>query len=38
VNVEVISAGASDVAAHFVIKEQNLKKTLEAIHSAFIIN
>ncbi len=38
VNVELISAGASDVAAHFVIKEQNLKKTLEAIHSEFIIN
>jgi aspartate kinase len=38
VNVEIISAGASDVAAHFVIKEDNLKKTLEAIHSAFIIN
>jgi aspartate kinase len=37
VNVEIISAGASDVAAHFVIKEQNLKKTLEAIHSAFIV-
>ena len=37
VNVENISAGASDVAAHFMIKKEDLKKTLEAIHFTFCL-
>ena len=35
VNVEMISAGASSVASHFIIKKECLRKTIEAIHSAF---
>ncbi|UCE73813.1 MAG: aspartate kinase [Methanomassiliicoccales archaeon] len=35
VNVEMMSAGASEVAAHFIIKKEGLKRTIEAIHRAF---
>jgi aspartate kinase len=37
VNVENISPGASDAAAHFIIKKEELKKTVDAIHSAFCL-
>jgi aspartate kinase len=35
VNVEIISAGASKVASHFIIKRDDLKETIEAIHTTF---
>jgi aspartate kinase len=35
VNIDMISAGASDVAAHFIVKAENLIKTVNAIHSTF---
>ncbi|UCE37997.1 MAG: aspartate kinase [Thermoplasmata archaeon] len=35
VNVEMISAGASSVASHFIIKRIDLKKTISAIHQTF---
>jgi aspartate kinase len=38
VNIEIISAGASDVAAYFIIKEEDLIKTVNAIHSTFCTN
>lgn len=38
VNIEMISAGASDVAAHFIVKADNLLKTVNAIHSTFCTN
>ncbi len=35
VNVEIISAGASLVASHFIVKKEGLKNTISAIHSTF---
>lgn len=35
VNVDIISAGASQVAAHFIIKKDDLRKTIKAIHTTF---
>lgn len=35
VNIEIISAGASKVATHFIIKQKDLEKTLTAIHDTF---
>ena len=35
VNVEIISAGASKVASHFIIKRDDLRDTIEAIHTSF---
>jgi aspartate kinase len=37
VNVQTISAGASDVAAHFMVKEKDLAKTISALHSTFCL-
>jgi aspartate kinase len=38
VNIDMISAGASDVAAHFIVKAEDLLKTLNAIHETFCTN
>jgi aspartate kinase len=35
VNVEIISAGASQVASHFIVKKDGLTKTIKAIHTTF---
>jgi aspartate kinase len=35
VNIEMISMGPSRVAYYFVVKEQNLKSTLRAVHDSF---
>jgi aspartate kinase len=34
-NIEIISAGVSDVAFHFIVKQRALKKTIKAIHNSF---
>jgi aspartate kinase len=38
VNVEIISAGASQVASHFIVKKSDFKKAVKAIHSEFCDN
>jgi aspartate kinase len=35
VNIEMISFGPSEVALYFLVRNQDLQKTLEAIHSTF---
>ncbi len=35
VNIEMISMGPSKVAYYFMVKEQNLKSTLRAVHDSF---
>jgi len=35
VNVKIISAGASEVALHFIIQKNDLKATIKAIHDTF---
>jgi aspartate kinase len=35
VNVEMISSGASEVAYYFIVKEDHLKKAINAIHKEF---
>ncbi len=35
VNVEIISAGASKVASHFIIKRDDLRETIKSIHTTF---
>ena len=38
VNIKMISAGASDVASHFIIHEKDLENTISAIHDQFCKN
>lgn len=38
VNVEIISAGASQVASHFIVKKDDLSKTINAIHTTFCLD
>ena len=33
INIEMISAGASQVSYYFLVKEQNLEKAIKGIHS-----
>jgi aspartate kinase len=35
VNIEMISFGPSEVALYFIVRDKDLQKTLEAIHSSF---
>jgi bifunctional aspartokinase / homoserine dehydrogenase 1 len=35
INIEMISAGASEVAYYFIIKEKSIKPTIQSIHNAF---
>ncbi|MEW6069227.1 MAG: aspartate kinase [Candidatus Thermoplasmatota archaeon] len=35
VNIELISAGASEVACHFVIKQNDLERAVNEVHKAF---
>lgn len=35
VNIEMMSGGASDVAYYFLVKENNLEKVIDAVHSDF---
>jgi aspartokinase len=35
INVEMISSGASEVAYYFIIKDDDVEKTINAIHSEF---
>ena len=32
INIEMISAGASEIAYYFIVKEKNVKETVQAIH------
>lgn len=34
-NIEIISAGASQVASHFIVNKADLKPTMQAIHNTF---
>jgi aspartate kinase len=38
VNVEIISAGASSVASHFIVKTKDLNKAISALHNMFCVN
>jgi aspartate kinase len=38
VNIKIISAGASQVAAHFIIQKNHLEKSIKAIHETFCAN
>lgn len=38
VNIKIISAGASQVASHFIIQKNDLQKTIKAIHDEFCHN
>ena len=35
INVEMISSGASEVAYYFIIKDNDVEKTINAIHREF---
>ena len=35
INIEMISSGASEVAYYFIIKEDDVENTINAIHQEF---
>lgn len=35
INIEMISAGASDVASYFIVKDKDLYTAVRAIHNRF---